>query len=141
MIKPLNLPPTEKFTAIAGRYALRLIAVFGSAVRGQTHAESDVDVAVLTAKKLTPAKRLALWGELSRLFPRDVDLSVINYIDPVVAFQIAREGIILFEAEADAWENWKSYAIRQYWDTEKFRLDLKRYVVEQAEDLRHVLAE
>jgi len=134
-----DLPDSEQFKQIAMAHQLRLIVLFGSAARGYMHAESDVDIGVFVGKKLTPSRRLSLWSQLSRLFPRDVDLSVINHIDPVVAFRIAKEGVVLFEVEPGVWENWKSYVVRQYWDTEKFRGDMKKYVAQQAEEMRHAL--
>lgn len=133
------LPDENLLRTIAVHYQLRLIILFGSVARGKVHKESDLDLGVFVEKKLTPSKRMALWSELSHLFPRDVDLSVINHIDPAVAFRIAKEGIVLFEDETGRWENWKSYAMRQYWDTAKFRTDLKKYVVQQAEEIQHAL--
>lgn len=134
-----TLPNANQFQTLATQHKLRLIVLFGSAARGKMHAESDMDIGVFVEKKLTPSKRMTLWSQLSRLFPRDVDLSVINHIDPAVAFRIAKEGILLFEDEPGRWENWKSYALLQYWDTAKFRADLKKYVVQQAEELRDAL--
>ncbi|GAB4582121.1 MAG: hypothetical protein Fur0022_48760 [Anaerolineales bacterium] len=137
----IELPASHQLAEIAAAFHLRLIVLFGSTVRGYTHSESDMDVGVFVEKKLTNSKRMALWSQLSRLFPRDVDLSVLNHIDPVIAFQIAKEGMVLFEAEPDAWENWKSYVSRQYWDTEKFRADLSKFVAERTEEMRYAIAE
>jgi predicted nucleotidyltransferase len=137
----LDLPDSNQLAGIASANQLRLIVLFGSAARGVMHGESDIDLGVLVEKKLTTSRRIALWSQLSRLFSQDVDLSVLNHIDPAVAFQIASEGVVLFEDEPDTWENWKSYAIRQYWDTEKFRTDLKKYVAERAEEMRYALSE
>jgi predicted nucleotidyltransferase len=136
-----ELPDSKKLAEIAAAYRLQLIVLFGSAARGRMSSESDIDLGILVGKKLNLSKRTALWSEFSRLFPHEVDLTILNYLNPVFRFEIARDGIVLFEDRVDRWDNWKSYTIRQYWDTEKFRLDLSNFIARRAEEMRHALAE
>ncbi|MEW5940881.1 MAG: nucleotidyltransferase domain-containing protein [Chloroflexota bacterium] len=133
----VSLPSREDLQPIAKRFGLRLIVLFGSAARGRTHADSDMDIAVLAERPLTFNQRLKLWSALSPLFSRDVDLAVLNFAAPLLKFQVARDGKVLFQQNPFAWDNWKSYAFRQYWDTEKFRGDLSRYLSKAAEKMRH----
>lgn len=137
----IEFSASEQLAEIASAFHLRLIVVFGSTVRGRMHPESDLDLGVLVRKKLTLSKRTALWSKFSRLFPCEVDLTVLDHLDPVIKFQIAREGVLLFEDEPDRWAHWKSYAMRQYWDTEKFRADLSNFLSRRAEEMRHAIAE
>ena len=132
-----TLPTSEQLQPVAQKFGVRLIVLFGSVVRGRIHEESDIDVAVLTERPLTFNKRLKLWSALSPLFSMDVDLTVLNHAEPVLKFQVARHGKVLFEQHPLTWDNWKSYAYRQYWDTEKFRADLGRYISRVAEEMRH----
>ena len=135
------LPDTSQLQTLATKHQLRLMVLFGSAVRGTMREESDLDIGIQSNKKLSQAKRKAIWSDLSRLFKRDVDLTVMNYPNPVLDFEIAKEGKLLFEAEENVWENWKSFRIRHYWDTEKFRVDLSQFISKRAEEMRHAFVE
>ena len=133
-----TLPTSEQLQPVAQKFGVRLIVLFGSAARGKIHEESDVDIAVLAERPLTFNQRLKLWSALSPLFSVDVDLAVLNHAAPLLKFQVARDGKILFQQHPSVWDNWKSYAFRQYWDTKKFRDDLRKYVSRAAEEMRHV---
>lgn len=134
-------PDINLLHALAKKYQLRLMVLFGSAARGTAHASSDLDIGILSKNKLSHTKRLSLWSDLSRLFNQEVDLTVLNYPNPVLDFEIAKEGILLFESEEHSWENWKSFRVRHYWDTEKFREDLSQFISKRAEEMRHAFAE
>jgi predicted nucleotidyltransferase len=135
------LPNTSQLQTLASKHQLQLIVLFGSAARGTMREESDLDIGIQSKKKLSHAQRLSLWSDLSGLFDRDVDLTVLNYPNPVLDFEIAKEGLLLFEAEENVWENWKSFRVRHYWDTEKFRVDLRQFVSRRAEEMRHAFIE
>jgi predicted nucleotidyltransferase len=139
--RQISIPTKEVLAPIAKRFGLRLIVLFGSVARGKTNAESDVDLAVLAMRLLTFEERLEVWSALSPLFSVDVDLAVLNHADSLLGFEVACSGKVLFENKLYAWEDWKSYAFRQYWDTEKFRDDLRKYVSRRAEEMRHAVVE
>jgi predicted nucleotidyltransferase len=138
---PVSLPSKEVLKPIVQKFGIRLIVLFGSVVRGATHAESDIDLGVLTSRPLTFNQRLKLWGALSPLFNIEVDLVVLNHANPVLAFEVASTGDLLFENKPNTWDNWKSFSFRQYWDTEKFRNDLSRFITRRAEEMSHVAVE
>lgn len=136
-----DFPSAEQLKPLAKNFGLRLIVLFGSTARGVMNRESDIDLGVLSEKPLSPVQRRRLWSALSALFPADVDLTVLNHADPLVSYQIASEGVILFETVSFAWETWKSYAMRRYWDTHKFRESQSIYLARRAEELRHAALE
>ena len=138
---PPGFPSAEKLQPLAHDFGLRLIVLFGSSARGASGKESDIDLGVLTEHPLSPAQRLKLWSALSSLLPTDVDLTVLNHADPLVNYQVASQGVVLLEMVPNAWETWKSYAIRHYWDTSKFREALNTYLASRAEEMRHAAAE
>lgn len=131
------LPTSEQLQPIAQKFGVRLIVLFGSAARGTIHEESDIDVGVLTKRPIAFNKRLKLWLELSRLFQAEIDLAMLNHAEPVFGSEVARDGKLLFEGEKFAWENWRSYKTRQFWDTKKFRDDLERYIARCAEEIAY----
>ena len=136
-----DFPSAEQLKPLTRKFGLRLIVLFGSTARGVTNRDSDIDLGVLSEKPLSPVQRQRLWSALSTLFPADVDLTVLNHADPLVSYQIASEGVILFETVSFAWETWKSYAVRRYWDTHKFRESQSVYLARRAEELRHAALE
>ncbi|MFH1907637.1 MAG: nucleotidyltransferase domain-containing protein [Chloroflexota bacterium] len=137
----IDFPSSEQLKPLARDFGLRLIVLFGSTARGVMNRESDIDLGVLSEKPLSPVQRRRLWSALSTLFPADVDLTVLNHADPLVSYQIASEGVVFFESVSFAWENWKSYAVRRYWDTHKFRESQSVYLARRAEELRHAALE
>jgi predicted nucleotidyltransferase len=134
-------PTAEQLKLLARNFGLRLIVLFGSTAPGVRNRESDIDLGVLLEKPLTPVRKQRLWSALSALFPADVDLTILNHADRLVSYQITSEGVILFESVANAWEIWKSYAIRRYWDTHKFRERQSVYLARRAEELRNATIE
>ena len=134
-------PTTEQLRSLAETYDLRLVVLFGSWARGRAGQDSDVDVGVLVKRPLSAPQRPRLWSALSQLFQAEVDLTVLNHVAPVVGYQVARDGVVLFEAEPGDWEGWKSYAVRRFWDTHKHRQALEGYLARRVEEMRRALAE
>lgn len=134
------LPTKKQLQPIAKKYGLRMIVLFGSVARGKTHPESDIDVGVYTERPITFNRRLKLWLELSKLFQAEIDLAILNHPAPLFGYRVANEGKILFESKPHVWENWRSYATRYYWDTAKFRQDMKNRLAWKIEGMRHAVS-
>jgi predicted nucleotidyltransferase len=130
------MPSPAQLQLIAKQYDLRLVVLFGSQATRRMHARSDVDVAIWTERALSVEERLELWGALTRLLEAEVDLTELNRAEPLLLFQIASTGRLLYKARDLAWENFKSYAYRCYWDSAKFFADMARYVSRRAEEMR-----
>lgn len=107
----MRAPPPGQLQPIAEQYSLRLIVLFGSQARGGTHAGSDADVAVWMERSLSAEERLDLWGALTRLFEAEVDLTTLNRAEPLLLYQVASTGQLLYESEEWAWENLSPMAI------------------------------
>ena len=90
----------EDIAAICRRNEVRELAVFGSVVRGQARADSDVDVFV----EFQPAAQVGfiriagLAEELERVFGRHVDLAIKSCLKPLIREQVLREAEVLFAA-------------------------------------------
>jgi predicted nucleotidyltransferase len=106
--------------------ALRLIVVFGSRVRGRARAGSDVDVAVLTDG---PVDLDAAYMALApRLRANGLDLVDLNRAGPLLAFEVARHGRLLFERAPGEFRQFQSLAFRRYADTKRLRDAQKRSI-------------
>jgi predicted nucleotidyltransferase len=80
---------------LAARYHLSELGVFGSYVRGEQHAGSDVDI--LVAFEVTPSlfTLLALEDELRDLLGLPVDIAVKSALRPHIGARILREVVTI----------------------------------------------
>lgn len=98
---------------------LRLLVMFGSAAAGRAGDDSDLDLAAVCDDV----------ADLDRLYmilaPRcrtsRIDLVDVRRAAPLLAFEIARKGCLLFEREPGAFRTFQSLAWRRYVDTKKLR--------------------
>lgn len=79
---------------------VRVIYMFGSAARGDTRVDSDVDLAVLGTGPIDPRALWELRGELEVLLHKNVDLVDLGAASTVLRKEIVDGGIVLFEGDA-----------------------------------------
>jgi len=74
-----------------------LVAVyrFGSTVRGDMRASSDVDLAVLASAALEPVRRFELQERIAALLGKDVDLLDLRSASTVMRLQVVSRGIAI----------------------------------------------
>lgn len=100
---------------IARKYKLELVVLFGSMAKGKTRKESDADVAVKSRVKLNFREQLRLAGALQNVFNREVDLSLIEYANPLLLHQIFKEGKLLYGSKS-SFSSSSLYAFHRYND-------------------------
>jgi predicted nucleotidyltransferase len=127
----------EKLQEIAKKFELVLIILFGSYARGHANPESDVDIAVLTKlrehdwqEEVHRRGRLFDWEfDLIRdlVFALDcgnLDIVFINSANPLLMFEIATDGIPLYEADEGKFQDFQIYAAKRHHDAFKiYRLE------------------
>lgn len=93
----LRLPSARTMHALKRRHRVRGLRVFGSAVRSDFRADSDVDIAVeLSADTKNKAEVLeSLEWELERRLARDVDLVLEANLHPAVRHLLNKEAVAL----------------------------------------------
>ena len=85
---------------VCRRYGVKELAVFGSAVRGESRPESDVDIMV----EFEPGVRVglikfgSLVGELEALMGRKVDLVTKRGLKPWVRPAVLRDARVIYAA-------------------------------------------
>jgi hypothetical protein len=77
---------------------LRLAILFGSRARGSARPDSDVDLGILPAAKLSAQQENDLAVELERAAGAPVDLVVLDQARPALRWRIARDGVVLWSA-------------------------------------------
>ena len=105
---------------------LELLVLFGSAATGRARPSSDLDLAVSCEG---PADLDALYVALAPRFRTDrLDLVDLRRVSPLLAFQIARAGLVLFERSPGLFRQFQSLASRRYADTRKLREAQRRAI-------------
>lgn len=111
----------EKLKQALGRYAgedVACVYLFGSTARGESHASSDVDVAVLYDPRPEPTLTVGsvLACELEKELRQTVDLVVANFAPPDLVHRILRDGELVFERNASARIQFEIRARNEYFD-------------------------
>jgi len=106
--------------------ALEMLVLFGSAATGRARGRSDVDVAVRCAG---PADLDAIYLALApRLRTARLYLVDVRLAGPLLAFDVARRGVLLYERHPGAFREFQSLASRRYCDTAGLRLAQRRAI-------------
>jgi uncharacterized protein len=92
---------------------LRLVVLFGSVARGQALADSDVDIGLLGAGFW---EGLRTGSELAATLAREPDVVDLDAASELLRFQVAREGVLLYEHEPFAWARFQAQAALRYFD-------------------------
>ncbi len=109
----------EKLNTVFNEEGLQLVIVFGSAVTGNVHKQSDIDIAFLFEK---PVDMVALTNRVITLLHTDnVDVIDLKRASPLLKFSIVKNGQLIYEKEAGLFNAFYSLAFRMYVDTQKLR--------------------
>jgi predicted nucleotidyltransferase len=101
---------------------IRLCVLFGSQATGRTHAASDVDLAVWPTAATSSLQKLQWVTELQNLLDTDVSLVVVSPdLDPVLGFEIVKNGRLLFQRDPELWLKERSRLWHAYNDSLPFR--------------------
>jgi predicted nucleotidyltransferase len=108
--------------------------LFGSVARGRAHHLSDVDVAVLFAPEITleasVKRQLQLMGDLKAFADHEVQATVLNRALPLLAYQVIKYGILLYERSRHERVAFQVRAMSTYFDF-KPTLDFFDQVIQQ----------
>ncbi|WP_162008042.1 type VII toxin-antitoxin system MntA family adenylyltransferase antitoxin [Heliorestis convoluta] len=119
----------------AQKYNLQLLILIGS--YGQAHFRpgvSDIDLAFLSDKCITPEQQLQLIMDLALLFQSDkIDLINLQTSSGLMKFEVVTKGRLLYEKEQGDFYRYSLYAQRYYYDTKKFRDQRKAYLQSRLE--------
>lgn len=100
--------------------------LFGSYAKGKTSPLSDIDIAVLLDDKYPQDcywnKRLELYPTITQMLKTDeLDLVILNYTNSVLAYNILKNGKVLFIKDKKSKIKFETKVIAQYLDTKKMR--------------------
>jgi len=104
-----------KIAKIAKKFQLKLIVIFGSFANGKNRKDSDLDIAILGLRGVSFDEQMGITNELSLIFNKDIDLSVLNRANPLLLFQASKNPILLYGSRQD-FLKFKLYAFNAYND-------------------------
>ncbi|MDI6732065.1 MAG: nucleotidyltransferase domain-containing protein [Candidatus Margulisbacteria bacterium] len=112
----------KKIERLAASNNVDLVVLYGSQLTNYVNARSDIDIAVhvKTAKIEYPAFSKML-GDFVGIFGDKLDLVLLNEAPPLLKYQIAVYGKVLYEEKEGLFDSFKILSSRFYADTKKFR--------------------
>jgi uncharacterized protein len=94
--------------------SVQAIYSFGSVAAGTDGPQSDIDIAILPAKKLDPIARWEMQTTLARLVNRDVDLIDLSRVSTVMRFQVVGTGKRIYSRDILKSEKFDDLAYSAY---------------------------
>lgn len=104
---------------ITKKHKLKLVIIFGSFASGKNRKDSDLDLGVISEKEISFEKQIVLTNELSQIFKKNIDLSVLNRANPLLLFEASRNAILLYGSQKDFFE-FRLRAFHAYNDYQPF---------------------
>jgi predicted nucleotidyltransferase len=95
---------------------IQAVYVFGSSASGCTHAESDLDLAVVPRDSQILPRKLDILVDLARVGFCDVDLVFLSTDDIVLKYEAVRHNRLVYQVEGFDRGAYYSQVVRQYLD-------------------------
>jgi len=86
----------EQISQVARKNDVKSIILFGSQVKGHTHPQSDIDIAVLSNNKPNYTLYSTLYEGFSNILGDRVDVRFLNDADPQFGMQVLSSGVLLY---------------------------------------------
>jgi predicted nucleotidyltransferase len=109
----------DRLAPLFSRSGIQLVILFGSTAREVTHRRSDLDVAILADAPLDIVETTT--QVMGLLHTSGVDVVDLRRAPPLLAMEVVRSGILLYEREPGRYATFCSIAHRRYIDTTKLR--------------------
>lgn len=107
------------------------VLLFGSHARGRATAASDIDLAVLVARRPPGWEAVQrLRGDLEDALSSPVDLVVLDDASPILAMQVLREGSLLACRDPEALQAFTVRTLTDYADLKIIRREAERRLLE-----------
>ena len=106
----------EQIKEISDKYNLKLVLLFGSQASGRRiHKESDIDIAFLPVKKLSPEEEYFLNYDLTNIFRTDkIDTVNLKNTPPLLMKEIIDNCQIIYESEPMVFDYFDAYVRQRY---------------------------
>lgn len=108
---------------IALSHNLDLVMLFGSQAKNRAIKESDIDIGVFRKTgELTLNDKIVLSTKFAELFKNDkIDISIISSNNPILMYNILKDGEVLYTNENSLADTLKLYAWKLLAESKSFR--------------------
>lgn len=137
-IKMINIDK-EALKKVCQKFNIKLVVLFGShASKKGLKKDSDFDIGVFceNGKNIIKNDLLIIQAFIKVLNNDRLDLVYLNYADPLLLSEIAKNGVLLFQDRKSRFAEFKIAAFKRHFDAEKFyRLEdlcLERFLQKRA---------
>jgi len=96
--------------------AVQAVYLFGSVASGKTHADSDLDLAIVPGDASARAARLDILADLTRHGFCNVDLVFLDAENILLKFQAVRQNQLIYSSTEFSPGDYFSITVRQYFD-------------------------
>ncbi len=94
----LNTLPLEQIPAFCQRHHIRKLALFGSVLRGDFNADSDIDVLVEFEQGHAPGwEFITMQDELTHIFGWRVDLNTSSFLSETFRDEVLQQAVVIYE--------------------------------------------
>jgi len=103
-------------------FGLSFVVLFGSQATRRERFKDDYDIAVLAFQGgIKEAEQVELICRFSQLLETDnLDLVILNFAHPLLQYEVAQEGKLLYEVEEGSFDRFRWRAIQSWNDNKKF---------------------
>lgn len=112
-----------------GSGAVDLLVLFGSLARPGGPRVRDVDIGVLYRGGVTVRERWLVEDRLRRALRAPVDIVDLAAAPPLLRFEIARDGVVLYERRPFLWADFQVRAMGDWWDWAPYQRRIDRGAV------------
>ncbi len=124
-------PDLEQLPDIFKKYPdIQAVYLFGSAVTGRLHAESDLDLAIVPRSGAGELPRIDILTDLARAGFCRIDLVVLDTNDIVLKHEVVRHNRVIYQTEDFDRGAYFSRIVRQFLDFRPY-LDVQRQAYKQ----------
>ncbi|MEF3167829.1 MAG: nucleotidyltransferase domain-containing protein [Deltaproteobacteria bacterium] len=103
--------------------------IFGSRASKRNDMSSDIDIAIYTTRDFSWQDYYLVHGKITQKLRSDrLDLAWLNMADPILCFEIIKNGKVLFYRDADKLNDFEWISKKKYYD---YVIYLKRHKYQQ----------
>jgi predicted nucleotidyltransferase len=113
------------------KHGVRMLVLHGSYVSGRANEKSDIDVGMMMSRKIGAKAYLNILSDFGELFGDKFDPVILNGAEPLISYQVALHGKLLYEKEKGLFASFRTQAVARYHDSKKFR-DLEKLYLKRA---------
>jgi len=110
------LPKLKQLKALADKYNINTFYLFGSYSEGDMTKSSDIDLAYLSEVGKETVDRDTLYFDFKQYTSQEVDLIDLRRASLSFAFQIIKDGRIIFDREPEPRTDFEDELVKKYLD-------------------------